>query len=184
MSCASPKRWGFMSELERVYDAAEIVEEKPDWLQPAVSQWNDGLAKGLQAALQQMEAAFYAMQRGGKEGMDMLSADAVRAKRSKVYAFAKTYRVLVETYQQGVSARLDNSPLDPWQLVESVVNGEREGDVEAAIARTELENTSTRALRDERKDRRNVQTVEKGECPHCEREFLLREMKQWTEEVG
>lgn len=155
------------AELERVQDATEIVEN--DWLEPAISQWNAGAANGLRAALEQMESAFFVKEKGGVEGMNMLSAGAIRASRSKVYAFAKTYRILVEAYGNRLSGRLESSPIDPWQLVESAHNGEIRGDVDGAIARTEKLNLSTRNLKSERTGGggQNVEMVTEILTPCC-----------------
>jgi 3-methyladenine DNA glycosylase/8-oxoguanine DNA glycosylase len=170
-----------VTELERTRDA---VQEGGGWLEAAVSEWYTGVSRELMGALQQMKAAAFAKASAG-DGLEQL-ASAVGAKKSKVYAFAACYERLVEAYGEGLSTRLESSPLSPWQVVEAAHNGEIQGDVPAALDRTEERNLSTRELKAERTGGgpENMETVERGTCPHCRRDFELRNADVRTEVSG
>jgi hypothetical protein len=140
-------------------------------------------------ALRQMRAAYYVRESFGREGIEKFAGE-VNARKSKVYAYAACFEALAEAYGDGVSGRVESSPLTPWQLVAGVKRGveeaERSGEdvaicVEASLGRAEQGET-VREI-NSTNSQVNVETVEKIGCPHCGSWFAMRDAAQLTEAV-
>jgi hypothetical protein len=158
-----------MTELQRIPDHAPISDA---W-ESCISEWETGVSQELMGALRQMRAAYYVREEFKREGVEKFAGE-VNAKKSKVYAYAACFEALVEAYGDGVSGRVESSPLTPWQLVAGVKRGveeaERSGEdmaicVEASLDRAEQGET-VREI-NSTNSQVNVETVESQECPSC-----------------
>jgi hypothetical protein len=165
-----------MTELQRIPDHAPISDA---W-ESCISEWETGVSQELMGALRQMRAAYYVREEFKREGVEKFAGE-VNAKKSKVYAYAACFEALVEAYGDGVSGRVESSPLTPWQLVAAVKRGVAEEDVEASLDRAEQGET-VREI-NSTNSQVNVETVEKLGCPHCGGVFAMNEATQWTEAV-
>jgi hypothetical protein len=174
-----------LTELQRIPDNTPISDA---W-ESCISEWETGVSQELMGALRQMRAAYYVREEFKREGVDKFAL-AVHARKSKVYAYAACFEALAEAYGDGVSGRVESSPLTPWQLVAGVKRGveeaERSGEdiaicVEASLDRAEQGET-VREI-NSTNSQVNVETVEKLGCPHCGGVFAMNEATQWTEAV-
>ncbi len=171
-------------ELERVYDAAEIVENGPlIHGEPLMDEHEisgeitSGSSAVMGGAFRVARALEHARVRGtldsvmGEHGFE----------RSQAYGLARIWKFYGGMVLEGSLADKVEG-LTPSHLMAALRSEDPLKELEAAQDNKESARQMTARLKDE-SGPSNVPIVEKGECPHCEREFLLREMRQWTEEV-
>lgn len=175
-------------ELERVYDAevleGEVVEEdQRDLWDYAISEWTTGHYETLKGRLRMARAAAAVRSEYGKGSMKAF-ADELGAGRSTVYDYARGYKKLLQSYgsHEAVSARLEDAPLTISDVLEAT--HERPEDIPKQLDKVEVDKPSTRQQRKEREERtrpKNVETVDRGTCPHCGAIFSVSEINLRTE---
>lgn len=170
-----------MSELERVYDA-EIVDDTPT-LEDLKSEWTAGAETKLRGQLRQARAAYLVDRHYGESSVESF-ADELRAGRSTVYEYARVYRRLLQFFpsQEEISGRLDESPL----TITNVIEASKEEDFPKALDEAEIEGHTTRQQKAKRKERetpKNVETIQRGTCPHCGSVFEARDADLRSEAV-
>lgn len=169
-----------MTELERVYDDVEVVEEQgSDW-ESCVSEWAEGAHQELAGQLRQCRAAAAVTKRYGLSSMEGFAKD-VGCSRSKAYDYAKvwwTYGHLVETPE--FSRRVESGLVTISQMIQ----GTRDPEPVKAIDRAVDDGISARQMERERKEEgipENVEVVDLVVCPHCGVEYPISHANTRTE---
>lgn len=158
-------------ELERVSDA-EIVQPGDTFWIETQSEWARGQGVALLGNLLSAKNAAMVEPRYGEGSLEKWAGE-MGVGRSTAYSYAQGWRNAVEEYggEEGVSGRLDGSPLTIWQVIESMraPRGQRA----ELLDRVEDDNIATRQIR------RIVDGSGTGGVVEMATEFLCPTCDEW-----
>lgn len=157
-----------MTELERVYDVGEIVDDMPSW-EELTSEWASGASEAILGQLRQARAAAAVRSVYGESSMEKFAYE-VGSSKSTVYNYAKVWWVyghLLEDGNSQFSKRLESGSLSMTQLLAAT----KAPDPVAMIEEAEEKNLSSRAIEARIKEEEEPENVEKVNytmtCPTC-----------------